>query len=400
VLTLAAAVVPAASHAQRELEPRADDAEQQRLVAAIQEIQSREGPFSPELIDPFTELALLYETGGDRALAAAAIDRTLQLLRVNEGLFTLEQIPLLEQAIQTEEAGGNRLDVGDREKQIQKVIAKHPNDERIVPVLHNLGDRQMAEVRRLQAGELPPPVCFGTNVWSDGSTLNGGCPSRSDREAMMVGQAVRYYVGAIDVLLRQKAYTNAELPDIEMELVRISYFHTGAYAAAHRSLLRQVSYAVARQEPLVDRVAALVRVADWDLLHDNNGQAFKAYEEAHAFLMRQDLPPAAIDEIFAPAVPVMLPDFVANPLDTGAAGATGYIDVSFAIHRFGNVRDFTILGATANATRDDKKALESLVRRHTFRPRAVGGAMASEAPVRFRYYLHARPASGATESSY
>lgn len=391
VLALAATCAPRAALAQRELEPIENDAEQQRLVDTVFEIQSRDGPFSPELIEPFTDLALLYEASGERALAAAAIERTLQLLRANQGLFTLDQLPLLEQAIENQETGRNPLGVEDGENRLRKVIARHPTDVRIVPALHNLGDRQMVELRRLLAGELPAPVCIGA----------GGCPSRSERAWFMATQAWRYYVGAIDVLLRQEAYTNDELPDLEMKLVRLSYFQLGDYQGGRRSLLRQVSYDVARRESLIDRVRALVRVADWDLLHTNNATAIKLYEDAYAFLKRQDdLPPGAIDDIFSPEVPVMLPDFIPNRLDTGAAGATGYIDVSFAVHRYGSARKVEILSASADATADDKAKLLTLIHRNDFRPRPVGGELVKESPVQFRYYLHSPPTSGPSESSY
>src|SRR5690606_26781846 len=76
-------------------------------VAAIGEVQSREGPQSPDLIDPFTALGLYYQEHGDHALALAFTEQARQVLRVNYGLYSLEEAPLLRQLIISEEARGN-----------------------------------------------------------------------------------------------------------------------------------------------------------------------------------------------------------------------------------------------------------------------------------------------------
>jgi hypothetical protein len=396
-LAAAVAVAPHAALAQLDFELVAKDDPQRRLVETIRDAQSRDGPFSPELIEPLTTLAVLYRESGEHALAAAAIDRALQLLRANEGLYTLDQLPLLQQSIENDETHGDLLGVEDVESKLKSLVARHPNDLRIVPVLRDFGDRQMNELRRLRAGELPVPALINARPpIGDEEPFT----SRSARAEWMARQAWRYYSTAVGVLVRHGAYTSDELRELEMQLVRLSHVHFKSYDAGRRSLLRQVSYDVARQDPLVDRVKALIRVADWDLLYTHHGLAVDTYVETYELLKKYDVPADAIDEIFSPEVPVVLPTFLPNPLETSEAGSAGHVDVRFDVHMYGGARNVEIVGATPNATRADRESLERMIRTSKFRPRIADGALGRSSPVALRYFLHSPPASDASESTY
>jgi hypothetical protein len=142
-------------------EPVANNDAQQAIVNAIAAEQSRAGAFSPALIAPYTELADAYRAAGDHDLAAAANARALQLLRVNEGLYTLDQVPLLVRAIENAEQRGDAVAARDLRQQLQGLVARHPQDERVAPVLRDFGDREVRALRQLLAGELPPEIRFG-----------------------------------------------------------------------------------------------------------------------------------------------------------------------------------------------------------------------------------------------
>jgi hypothetical protein len=285
----------------------------------------------------------------------------------------------------------------DLRQQVQGLIARHPEDERVAPVLRDFGDREVRALRQLLAGELPPEIRFGD---ADPNVPYFG--TRDRRSRWLAARARGYYVDAVDVLLTNRNYTSDMLPELEQEHVWLNYFYgrpvataTGygipentGYEAGRSSLLRQVSYQVARDEPLAARIETLVRVADWDLLHIRNVAALAGYERSYAALVEGGAPTDAIAAIFAPALPVTLPTFVPNPLDTDAAGATGYIDVAFDVHRFGPAANIRVVSASPSATRDQKNALVRLIRGSTFRPRIVSGEVAKASTVNLRYYLH------------
>jgi len=63
------------------------------LLDQVRAVESREGESSPSLIALYTELGLRYQDKNEPAHAAAATRRALDILRVNEGLYTLDQAP-------------------------------------------------------------------------------------------------------------------------------------------------------------------------------------------------------------------------------------------------------------------------------------------------------------------
>ena len=110
------------------------------------------------------------------------------------------------------------------------------------------------------------------------------------------------------------------------------------------------------------------------------------YERAYETL-EQAGAQAAIDELFAPKTPVLLPTFGSSTLASDRAETSAaYIDVAFEISRYGVSREVRIVDAT-NATDADKTRLVELIRRSRFRPRVTDGQFARKSPVVLRYYL-------------
>jgi hypothetical protein len=201
--------------AQPAFEPAARDTEQTQVIDRIREIQTRDGNNTAELIVPFTELALLYEQTADPALANAALDQTLYLIRVNQGLHSLDQAPLLQRAIRNDEASGDFASAWRREEELVVLARRHPEDLRTVPIFHEVADRRMALFERWMAGENPQQMIEGDYC----GVL--GC-SRAPAARTVLGDAQMYYADAIEVLLRNALYASRELRALEMELVRTS----------------------------------------------------------------------------------------------------------------------------------------------------------------------------------
>ena len=123
-------------------------------------------------------------------------------------------------------------------------------------------------------------------------------------------------------------------------------------------------------------------------MFSNNGLAVEGYTLAQQMLHRAGADDASLAQLFAPTVPVVLPSFEPNPLARDETRvATGYIDVEFAITKYGRARDVEIRDA-ANATDDAQDDLVSLLKSSRFRPRLTDGRFADSLPVVVRYHLY------------
>ena len=154
---IVALVLPGTGFPQSETERvRAD--EKERIAEEILAAQAQDGPRSPDLIQLLTELGVLYETEGQHALATAALEQARQLVRANYGLHTLDQVPLMQQALANQQALGNSVAVRAIEEELLDLAARHPDDLRSAAIHRDAGMRRRDVLRRFLAGEAPEEV--------------------------------------------------------------------------------------------------------------------------------------------------------------------------------------------------------------------------------------------------
>jgi hypothetical protein len=397
-LVLAAAASLRAAHAQPE--PAASD--EGKLLAEIQEEESRNGPYSADLIGPLTALSELYRGAGNARFTVVAAERALEVVRVSRGLLSLDQGPFLRDLIDDDEARGDYASAWDREQALLALAAKNTDDLRTIPIYREIADKRMNLLRRYVAGEFPPQIllgCDGTSPAYRSSTSDCAHGNREYIASSILQDAWTNYWHAIEVFRERRLYSSDVLRELEMQIVRSAYeylrYEQGAYAKEFRSYneevgrrcyLRLLEYA-ASSDRSADRAATAVEAADWDLMFARNGAALEAYAAALAEL-KQSADDASIEHLFSPPLPVVLPAFLPNPLDSGAAqDSTGHIDVAFEAGRFGDSRHIKVLGSTANASDDAKQRLVHTIKTSRFRPRTTNGELERTSRVVLRYFL-------------
>ena len=379
------------------------DANVRQIVERIDEEQAKNGPYSPELIDLFSALTSLYEAGGDHALETAAIERTLQLVRVTYGLHSLEQTPVIWRLIADEERKRNPAAAWALEQELLDLARRNPDDVRTVRILHQIADRRMDILGRYDEGkEFPPQIILGC-YYHVGPALTADetkdcyAGNKNAARSALLDEAQGDYREAIRILVRHELYGSAELRELEMNLVRSSYQYgtpvTGAY-----SLRRLAAYAVATSEPRLNQIDALIQYADWNLMFGaprptyagrDVRDALDLYKNVYQQLENEGVDQALIEQIFSPERPVVLPAFMPDPLASpGTPLSTRFIDVAFDVTRFGEAKRVEILDTTRHATKEAKQRLVQLIKRSTFRPRIIDGEFVDSSRFTVRYYLN------------
>jgi hypothetical protein len=209
---VAVAALPGTAFCQASSETEAVD-EKERIAEEMLAAQVQEGPRSPALIELFTELGVLYETEGRYELATAALEQARQLVRANYGLHTLDQVPLLEQALANQQAVRNFAMVRALEEQLLDLAERHPDDVRSAAIYRDAGRRRMDVLVRFVAGEAPGEVYTEAGVYSFW---------RDDMIRDLAADAQIHYADAAAVMLRNKRYASDDLRDSELEIVRAS----------------------------------------------------------------------------------------------------------------------------------------------------------------------------------
>jgi hypothetical protein len=375
LLAFAAALAPCVAAPQPALEPAAGDESLERIVDTILGEQAKNGPYSPDLIAPLTELTLFYQERRRYDLAAAVNEQARQAMRANYGLYTLDQAPLLRQAMRSADERGDPVAAWGLEHDLLDLVHRNPEDLRTTPILRELGDRRVDLMERYLGGERPPELWLG-EYYGEGKL--GG--SRGDAARKMLVEGLTRYYEAIRVFHRNELYTSDELRELEWELVRGSY-RGDFYGVTRNALRRLLSYDVAGSEPLLARVEILLHLADLDRDYDT-------YQSVYALLEEKGTPQEAIDRLFYPPTPQLLPTFLPNPfVSEQTPESTGYIEVAFELNKYGSATHIRVVDATANATDDEQDRLVRLIAYSRFRPYLAGGELVRKRAV-VRYYLN------------
>src|SRR5262245_23685945 len=162
-LISAAAVFAATRICAQEPEPALSAEDVVTTVAEqIDEIQSSQGINSPELIDLLTHLGLIFREQGDVDLAVAAFERARHVIRVNYGLFSFKEAPLVRQLVQIEEARGNAAAAWDLEHELIDMIYRRPGPRPgAASMLREIADKRRDLLERYSNGEFPPQMALG-----------------------------------------------------------------------------------------------------------------------------------------------------------------------------------------------------------------------------------------------
>jgi hypothetical protein len=479
---VAAMIVPGTGSPQPAGIPTDD---KERIAAEIAAVQERGGPQSAELIKPLTELAEVYEAEGERAYAVAALEEARHIVRVNYGLYTLEQAPLIEQALENQQALGQVAMVQALEEELYDLASRHPDDLRTVAIHRGIAERRMNLLQRFIADEHPAEIYPAGGLFSI---------ERDEVITDLVSEAQIHYADAAAVLLRNGLLSSDELRDLEMQLVNTSELfreknrrdlrraaaptggssitpvqvvehndlgafreygvgasdqrcrdvrgglstldnHDAAaivggacilaseelqsrtnllwdlagtevpqeanerrervddmrtrYALGRESYRRLIAYAEHSpddSEAWGKQLQAYLELADWDLLYARNGAALDEYALVYENLKTNGVAEAVIAGVFAPQVPIVLPTFRPNPLQTAIGNR--YIDVTFEITKFGEPRRIEIVGATPTVPDAAKDELVDVIKTSRFRPRMTDGELGRASPVTVRYYLN------------
>jgi hypothetical protein len=413
----------ASAVAQVTLDPSATE-EQRRLIAKIDEEQTLHGVDGVELVGPLSDLARFYRDHGDVALAISAAQRAIAVVRVNHGLTTLEQAPLLLLQNQIEEGRGNVEQAWQLEQDLLQLVRQNAGDLGTVTILQDFADKRAGMLEQYRTGEKPPQIVLGCYYAGGPLQAHGAtaCRKGSRQVAMAAisNEVDEYRSMAVRTILHSDEYARGEVDGLVAEAVDgCRHYRADPLEVCKKEveLVADLAYVVGSSVPRLD---AQVRIADWQLLGapwwqapprvssaaplvpgqlapgtvpaaksidtcPGCTEALESYRRAYEQLEKEGVEQAAIDRVFAPRVPVLLPGsrdrvFVEPVGESGA-----YIDVAFAVTKQGRAVNVELRNATAGVSREQKFGVVRWIGDQRFRPIMTNGELADAVPVVVRY---------------
>jgi hypothetical protein len=412
-------VAPPAAAGGRAVAPQPAKADRAQLDRAIAEqlnaIHSEEvanGNNSKDLAPELLSLAVLYQQRGDHILALPPLERAQQIIRYNEGLYSLDQLPMVERTLASRDALHDGSVVEQTEDQLRELARRNPGDARVADIYYELANRRVGNVERYLNDPSQQEFTVTLN-------LNGLAPRRESPEETALSNlddARDNYADAIRSVVRHRSPDGPSLGDVEVGLVRSYYieaqnvaklsplaaqtssrlgkprYQEGIRAALHergvQSYYRRMRFSVKAERSDREIAAEQLELGDWHLLFDNDELAFATYRNARLLLERSGATPEELQRFFSPISPMVLPTFGGGFVSADQAAAfRGYIDVGITLNDVGKSTRLDVTGKSPQTPDEVLHRLKHYVAESRFRPRLEGDGWATEDHVSLRYYF-------------
>ena len=347
--------------------------DERAMRKAISDIESRHGAYAADLPEQILSLGLALQAQDRHGEARAAFKRGVHLARINNGLYSTEQIPLLEGEIKSAVALGEYGEVDQLQEYLYRV------QQRSLPAGATRADALLQQAAwqfkayQLELGTAGPERLLSMQdlyyrAWDDLRSVEG------DNSPKLLSplyglQRTQYLISEL------QAANDATSFNSNFNSANANSFH--AYRARNYEAGKSVIVAIYkihrdnRGASSDEAVKAALSLGDWAMWHDKRDEATQIYQYALAELAQRDdaqeVGPTLLGE------PVPLPDVQGlRKLPPPVSPEAGNILVEFGVDSRGRVLDLTRLDTNEDmdptATR-----LMRMLRGTKFRPRFESG---------------------------
>ena len=387
-------------------DPEQDPLFQQRLDnirnydLSVQQIEVRDGAWSKELTEELNALGLLQQQQGDHISAVETFNRAIHINRINSGLHTLEQVPLIEHMIDSFLALGDleQADIYNSYLLYISLKSYGRDDPRMIPVLERMADWNI-QLYHVRYGEsLSSRLVTAQTMYNVAArlvSLHFG--SGDDR-------FINYLRG-----IANAAFLVAGNPDLAREIDRNDFRSTeqvlrdgladgqfkkpAAFVAAEDVLIAIAEYYAAKPGKEREQVMALADLGDWYLIFGTRRESEAKYLEAWQLAASLENGEELLQQVFGQVIPI--PTFIhdrpgnhlleKNVSTVGGALSYDYVDLVLDVTENGTVRNVRPAHNDGRTSEKQLDGVSRLVRQTYFRPLVINGERVRSTDHYFRY---------------
>ena len=404
----------------------------------LDRLQTSSRPYevAPERLDALTTLGSLLQEQGDHEEAITHYEQAMQLIRVNEGLFSERQVPMQTAIIESHLALGDYDKADDMQaSRLHLLRQNHPenSDTRIAAeeqmahwnidyYLHNYlyqaSPATYSITRQSTASRIRNSSVFrsarmnpfeyasmrSTGPPRSGRYLSSYTPRLNEAEA----QFLKHFTAAsggqgldsLKSLLSTAYYRNLEVAyqlryqDLFTEIHPVNFNDAQRIARdTYQTGLDLIQQQLDRlSDAAGERDEVLLMQADWHLLFGYRGRSEEAYAALHERLADQ-LSGAELTQFFNPSAFILLPTYVTHQYSPNslseqhAVEGSGYLDTRLDINLDGSIRGVSITGASPDTPDRLRILLRDYLDTIVARPPILNGVLTRnlDLPVRFHY---------------
>lgn len=361
----------------------------------VEDLEIEGGAWSMQIAEELAELGELLQAQGKFEESIGVLDRAVHINRVNNGLFSPNQVPLIKKVVDAHIALGQWSDADDRQQYAFYVQTRAYSigDPRMIDVFDNLARWNIATFYR-GVDEDPSPRLFQTYMlYRAASESVAAHFGKQDPRYLPLLHKV---ASAADLMGRYTPEGTSIGTRMNPDLRMTSQFAGGSMRPQGRENTGVVALEAIiayysdpklpkTDENLVEGTRALAELGDWYLLRDRRQAAMQTYEEAYEQLAKVENSENLLSQVFGEIV--FLPTFSvfdeqrkeAYGVGPDSGARMGYVDLAFDVNQYGRLSNFEVLAIQPeDMTRADIQVISS-VRSTLVRPKiSKDGAISSE----------------------
>lgn len=349
----------------------------QHYRRAIRELDEN-GPYYMQSSEALYGLGETLKNQGLYKEAIATLRRAMHINRVNHGLYSLSQAPILASIIETEKALNLFEDVTINYNRLLNLFLKNhgANHPALIPVLQELA---LWHVSMYQLDDSASRVDHITSANSLITTAlkNAQTAPELDSQAridlLRVSALVNLYASRHEgdqwVTALDAPYSASADPEF-MSLSRMATLSKTGFKKGRLAHEQIIKLAEQDRDGASDRkIAAYVEAGDWYLLFDRRNQAMTYYAQAQQLIAASDRSETLLEHWFSQ--PVFLPAVLSAPRQGGVP--TRYITAEADISESGRPSQINLLEPSSESGPGLRRSALNTIRQARFRPRFADG---------------------------
>lgn len=369
----------------------------EKYQSAIESIESEQGTYSSQLTQELLNLSDLYQKHGDHHKAVDILKRSLHLTRINEGLYSSNQIPIVNKLIFNLKASKQWDLVNDRYYYLYQIYHR----------IYNEDDVELLDVGltlanwHLQSSLLdlmPKPLnglIASHSLFSQAERLITEQYGENDMRLIQVlnGLMVTQYLLSINI---DKVETPRDVYS-QFQMSSSSQYVSSVYRnsfANGKDLIERELHVLEFQPEKnhLDITKNKLKLADWYLINNKNQSAVRYYQNAYNYALSHDSNNDFTQILFGQ--PVALPDLPyingvgrSNVNGANLPETARYVEVLMDVSRYGDTRNIKVVSAKPKEIISKRYKVISYLRNLKLRPRLVDGTPVVTKELPFHVFL-------------
>jgi len=363
---------------------RAFKADIEKFQQAIEELESAQGAYAAPISQQLSGLAYVYEQHQKYYKAVKVLKRSIHVNKINEGLYSSSQIPIVFQLINNLKKSKQWLLVNNNYHYLYQIYRRNYGDQdlELLDIELTLAKWYLKSFLSSFSDKPIQDLIHSHTAYNRAKNLIYLQFGDTDIKLVQAfnGLMVTKYLLAIHLKNSSPSSTDSRSSVLSIKPGRISGMQRSSYRVG--KILIEREYEILKVQADTTDTSLIknrLKLADWHLIYNQKNSAIKQYQITYQYALNQSDFTPEIEELFTQ--PISLPNFplidrvTSSHLDTiSAEERPKYARVSIDVTRNGDARNIEVVDAAYKDNVSERIKIFRYLRNTKFRPKFINGA--------------------------